>query len=59
MQVKELKESFEEMEKEGKGRGSLKPERYTRAGAREVEANAAAGGDDAAEDAAEGKCTSL
>ncbi|OCH95523.1 ARM repeat-containing protein [Obba rivulosa] len=40
VQVKELKESWEAMEKEGKGWGSLKPERLTRAAAREAEANA-------------------
>lgn len=45
VQVKELKESFEEMDKEGRGKGSLKPERLTRIGAREAEANAASGGD--------------
>lgn len=38
VQVKELKESFEAMEKEGKGKGSVKAERLTRAQAREVEA---------------------
>ncbi|OSX65208.1 hypothetical protein POSPLADRAFT_1178866 [Postia placenta MAD-698-R-SB12] len=43
VQVKELKEAFEELEKEGKGKGSLKPERMTRAGAREAEAG---GGDE-------------
>jgi cytoskeleton-associated protein 5 len=37
VQVKELKESFEIMETEGKGKGSLKPARLTRAQAREVE----------------------
>jgi cytoskeleton-associated protein 5 len=37
VQVKELKEGFEEMEKEGKGKGSLKAERLTRAQAREAE----------------------
>lgn len=37
VQVKELKEAFEGMEKEGKGKGSLKPERLTRAQAREAE----------------------
>lgn len=46
VQVKELKEAFEELEKEGKGKGSVKPERMTRAAAREAEANAAAGGGD-------------
>ncbi|KAH9934783.1 armadillo-type protein [Fomitopsis serialis] len=46
VQVKELKEAFEELDKEGKGKGSLKPERMTRAAAREAEANAAAGVDD-------------
>lgn len=38
VQVKELKEAFDAMEKEGKGKGSLKPERLTRLQAREVEA---------------------
>ena len=46
VQVKELKEAFESMEKEGKGRGSLKPERLTRAAAREAEEMEAAGGGD-------------
>ncbi|KAI0781028.1 ARM repeat-containing protein [Trametes elegans] len=50
VQVKELKEVFEALEKEGKGKGSLKPERMTRAGAREAEA-AAEAGDDAEADA--------
>ncbi|KAF8228198.1 microtubule associated protein [Tricholoma matsutake] len=36
VQVKELKEAFEGMEKDGKGKGSLKPERHTRQQAREV-----------------------
>jgi cytoskeleton-associated protein 5 len=38
VQIKELKEAFETMEKDGKGRGSFKPERLTRAQAREAEA---------------------
>jgi cytoskeleton-associated protein 5 len=38
VQVKELKESFEALEGEGRGRGTLKPERLTRAHARELEA---------------------
>ena len=46
VQVKELKEAFEEMEKEGKGKGTVKPERLTKAGARDAEAHAAAGGDE-------------
>ena len=46
VQVKELKEAFEVMEKDGKGKGSLKPERMTRAAARDAEANEAAGGDE-------------
>lgn len=37
VQVKELKEAFENMEKEDKGKGSLKPERMTRARVREME----------------------
>ncbi|GBE82318.1 hypothetical protein SCP_0407020 [Sparassis crispa] len=49
VQVKELKEAFEVMEKDGKGKGSLKPERMTRAAAREAEA----GGGDEEEAAAE------
>lgn len=39
VQVKELKEAFESMEAEGKGKGTLKPERLTRSQAREAEAN--------------------
>ena len=39
VQVKELKEAFEAMEAEGKGRGSLKPQRLTREQAREIEAS--------------------
>lgn len=46
VQVKELKEAFEQMEKDGKGRGSLKPERLTRAAAREAEAAEEMGEDD-------------
>ena len=45
VQVKELKEAFEVLEKEGKGRGSVKPEKLTRQGAREAEAAAEAGED--------------
>lgn len=45
VQVKELKEGFEELEQSGKGRGSLKPGRLTRQGAREAEAAAEAGED--------------
>lgn len=54
VQVKELKESFEAMEKEGKGKGSVKTERLTRARAREVEAG---GGEEeaAAADEPQGK----
>lgn len=37
VQIKELKEAFETMEKESNGKGSIKPERYTRAQAREME----------------------
>lgn len=48
VQVKELKEAFEAMEKEGKGKGSLKPERLTREAARAAEAyDATADGGDA------------
>ena len=47
VQVKELKEAWEGMEKEGQGKGSLKPARMTRQQAREAEEHAATGGDDA------------
>ncbi|KAI9566458.1 armadillo-type protein [Boletus coccyginus] len=40
VQVKELQETFEIMEKEGKGKGTLKAERSTREHQREAEANA-------------------
>ncbi|KAL4248146.1 CLASP family protein [Abortiporus biennis] len=53
VQVKELKEAFENMEKEGKGKGTLKPERLTRAAAREAEAREAARGGEDGEDAPE------
>jgi cytoskeleton-associated protein 5 len=43
VQVKELKESFDALEAEGKGRGTLKPERVTRAQAREAEQSAVSG----------------
>ena len=36
VQVKELKEAWEFMEKEGKGKGTLKPQRLTRTAAREA-----------------------
>jgi cytoskeleton-associated protein 5 len=49
VQVKELKEAFEGMEKEGKGKGGFKPERLTRAQAREAEA----GGDESVTDPVE------
>ncbi|KZS89887.1 microtubule associated protein [Sistotremastrum niveocremeum HHB9708] len=39
VQVKELQESFEALEKDGKGKAGFKPERMTRARAREVEAS--------------------
>lgn len=54
VQVKELKEAFEGLEKEGKGKGSLRPARMTRAAAREAEAHAAAGGGDDEAAAVEG-----
>ncbi|KAK0459692.1 microtubule associated protein [Desarmillaria tabescens] len=48
VQVKELKESFDAMDNDGKGKGTLKPERLTRAAARDAElAEAASGGDPA------------
>jgi cytoskeleton-associated protein 5 len=45
VQVKELNDSFEALKQEGKGPGSLKPERLTRVLAREAEAAEAAGDD--------------
>ena len=53
--MKELKEAFENMEKEGQGKGSLKPERLTRAGAREAEEQVAIGSESLADQADEGK----
>lgn len=50
VQVKELQETFESMEKEGKGKGTLKAERLTREHQREAEANADAGMDGDATD---------
>ncbi|KAI6039042.1 microtubule associated protein [Pisolithus marmoratus] len=41
VQVKELQEAFETMEKEGNGKGSLKAERFTREHQRESDTNAA------------------
>ncbi|RDX56874.1 ARM repeat-containing protein [Lentinus brumalis] len=52
LQVKELKDAFEKLEAEGKGRGTLKPERMTMRGAREAEAAEEAGGDGGAEGSA-------
>ncbi|KIK59888.1 hypothetical protein GYMLUDRAFT_97590 [Collybiopsis luxurians FD-317 M1] len=53
VQVKELKEAFDNMEKEGKGKGTLKSERLTRAQAREAEA-APEGGEPDNSEAADG-----
>ena len=46
MQVKEINEACEALKSEGKGPGSFKPERLTRAAAREKEAQELAGGGD-------------
>lgn len=46
VQVKELKESFETMESDGKGKGSLKPERLTRSQGREAAELGEAGEDE-------------
>ncbi|TFK29909.1 microtubule associated protein [Coprinopsis marcescibilis] len=43
VQVKELKEGFEALERDGKGKGSIKPDRMTRLAAREAEVQAEAG----------------
>ncbi|KAL0946933.1 hypothetical protein HGRIS_013093 [Hohenbuehelia grisea] len=53
VQVKELKETWETMEKEGKGKGSLKQERLTRTQAREAETVGDAGETEDAAEAAE------
>ena len=47
VQVKELKEVWDSMEQEGRGKGTLKPERMTRQQARDAEQNAASGNGDA------------
>lgn len=55
VQVKELQEAFEALEKDGKGKGTLKAERFTKEQQRELEANAGAGeGDASGEEAVEG-----
>jgi cytoskeleton-associated protein 5 len=61
VQVKELKEAWESMEKEGRGKGSLKPERMTRQQARDAEQNADSGAGDAGDGSAavEGASTIL
>ncbi len=59
LQVKELKDAFEKLEAEGKGRGTLKPERMTMRGAREAEAAEEAGGDGGAEGSAPTEGASL
>jgi cytoskeleton-associated protein 5 len=53
VQVKELKEGWESMEKEGKGKGSVKPGRLTRAQVREAEERELAGGAEAEGEAAD------
>lgn len=45
VQVKELHEAFEALDKEGKGKGSFKPERFTRQQARDMEQAALVGDD--------------
>src|SRR5258708_1408196 len=52
VQVKELKEAWDGMEQEGRGKGTLKPERTTRQQARDAEQNAASGDGDAEDGAA-------
>lgn len=48
VQVKELKEAWEAMEKDGQGKGSVKPARMTRKQAQEMEENAGAANEDTA-----------
>lgn len=52
VQVKELKEAFEKMDQEGKGKGTFKADRLTRSQAREMEAGLGADEADAAEEGA-------
>ena len=52
VQVKELKEAWDGMEQEGRGKGTLKPERMTRQQVRDAEQNAASGDGDAEDGAA-------
>ena len=54
VQVKELKEGFEKMDAEGTGKGTFKAQRFTRAQARENEAN---GGEEEEAAAEEGELT--
>lgn len=54
VQVKELKEAFEGLERDGKGKGTIKAERLTRALAREAELHAD-DGEEAVEEAPEGE----
>lgn len=56
VQVKELQEAFEVMEKDGRGKGTLKAERFTKDQQRELEAKAGSAEDGGApgEEAAEG-----
>jgi len=51
VQVKELKEAFEGLEKDGRGKGTVKPERLTKQAARDAEASAADGGAEGEEEA--------
>ncbi|THH06772.1 hypothetical protein EW145_g3859 [Phellinidium pouzarii] len=53
VQVKELKESFEAMDSEGKGKGTFKAERYTRAQAREIDSGTGVEEDGAQDDPAD------
>ena len=52
VQVKELKEAWEGMEQEGRGKGTLKPERMTRQQARDAEQNANSGDGEAGDGSA-------
>lgn len=59
VQVKELKEAWDGMEKEGRGKGTLKSERMTRQQARDAEQNVVNGDDDAGDSAAVGEGASM
>ena len=59
VQIKELKESFEKMDGEGSGKGTLKPQRFTRAAAREMDAAGGEAVDEVPQDGASWRCRAI